>query len=170
MWWSSFAKSLHVFKVAINLLHLPPTHQRMPQTYFPYYNNVIQIHFPCKSLSYLHHVLPESTTNSFFYMKNKHHMLPPPHLSAILTTMHMDFPFASNFSHTLHISAPIAATKSTMASLSLILSDSDILNAHASPNLVLALGTRGRGWGVGWGDYESEGGCWGWRCRVVAIR
>ena len=138
-----------MFKVATNLFHMLPTHQRMPQAYFPYYNYVIQTHFPCKSPSYPHHVLPKSTTNSLFYMKNKHHILPPPHLSTILTTMRMEFAFASNFSHTLHISAPIAATKLTMASLPLILSDADILNAHVSPNLVLTLGTGGRGGEIG---------------------
>ena len=138
-----------------------PTHQRMPQAYFPYYNNAIQTHFPYKSLSYPHHVLLESTINPFFYMKNKHHMLPPPQLSAILTTMCMEFPFASNFTHTLHISTPIVATKLTMASLPLILFYVGILNVHTSPNLVLTLGTGGRGWGIGWGDYESKGGCWG---------
>ena len=129
-----------MFKVTTNPFHVLPAHQRVPQAYFPYYNNVIQTHFPCKSLSYPHHVLPKSTTNPFFYMKNKHHILPPPHLSAILTTMRMKFPFASNFSHTLHISAPIAATKPTMASLLLTLFDVGTSNVNASPNLVFALG------------------------------
>ena len=87
----------------------------------------------------------------FFYMKNKHHILPPPHLSTILTTMRMEFPFASNFSHTLHISAPIAATKLTITSLMLILSDADILNVHVSLNLVLTLGIGGRGGEIGCG-------------------
>ena len=67
-----------------------PTHQRMPQAYFPYYNNAIQTHFPCKSLSYPHHALPESTTNPFFFHEKQTPQLPPPHLTVILTTMHME--------------------------------------------------------------------------------
>ena len=129
-----------MFKVTTNPFHVLPAHQRVPQAYFPYYNNVIQTHFPCKSLSYPHHVLPESITNLFFYMKNEHHILPPPHPTAILTTMRMKLPFVSNFSHTLHISAPIAATKPTMASLLLTLFDVGTSNVNASPNLVFALG------------------------------
>ena len=123
-----------------NSFSMLPVHQRAPQTYFQYCNNVIQTHFPCKSLSYPHHVLPESITNLFFYMKNEHHILPPPHPTAILTTMRMKLPFVSNFSHTLHISAPIAATKPTMASLLLTLFDVGTSNVNASPNLVFALG------------------------------
>ena len=134
-----------MFKVTTNPFHVLLAHQRVPQAYFPYYNNAIQIHFPCKSLSYTYHVLPKSITNPFFYMKNKHHILLPPHPTAILTTMHMELPFVSNFSHTLHISTPIATTKPTMASLPLTLSDVGTSNVNASPNLVFALGAGGIG-------------------------
>ena len=45
---------------------------------------------------------------------------------------------------------------------SMILSDVGLLNANTSPRLLLTLGVgEGGGGGIGWGDCESEGGCWG---------
>ena len=69
MWWSSFARLLHMFKVAINLFPMLPAYQRMPQDYFPYYNNVIQTHFPCKSLSYSPCTSQEHHKPFFFHEK-----------------------------------------------------------------------------------------------------
>ena len=132
MWWSSFARLLHVFKVATNLFSMLPAYQRMPQDYFPYYNNVIQTHFPCKSLSY-----PLCSHSHY-------------HAHGVFICFKL-LPHPPYF-HT-H-----CCNKPNMANLPLILSDVGILNAHASSNLVLALGARGRGWGIGWGDSESEGG------------